>query len=32
MRVALIVAGGFVLLCFLGVLVVRRLRAMARPR
>ncbi len=32
MRVALIVAGGFVLLCFLGVLVGRWIRAKARPR
>jgi len=32
MRVLLIVVGGYVLLCLLGVLVVRRLRAMARPR
>ena len=32
MRVVLIVVGGYVLLSLLGILVVRRLRAMARPR
>ncbi len=32
MRVVLIVVGGYVLLCFLGILVVRWLRAKARPR
>ena len=32
MRLALIVVGGYVLLCLLGILVVRRLRATSRPR
>ena len=32
MRVALIVVGGYVLLCFLAIAVGQWIRAMARPR